>query len=77
MMREEYISFLYHSYIILIAHLVGGKAGVAEHADLLGDVVPVVVGAEAGKVVLREEGAQGGDEAVECLDMFNTLFHLQ
>lgn len=48
--------------------LLGLEAGVGEHADLVGDVRPVVLGAE-GLELLAEEGAHGDDAVSHLLDL--------
>lgn len=48
--------------------LLGLEAGVGEHADLVGDVGPVVLGAELLKL-LTEELAHGDDAVSHALDL--------
>ena len=55
-----------------LVHLRGGQAGVGEHADLAGDVAPVVLGTELLKVVL-EDGAHGDDAVGHALDLGEPL----
>lgn len=53
-------------------HLLGRKASVGEHADLAGDVGPVVLGAELLKVVL-EESTHLDDAVSHALDLTKPL----
>lgn len=53
-------------------HLLGRHASVGEHADLRGDVAPVVLAAELLEVVL-EEGAHGDDAVGHALDLAEPL----
>ena len=53
-------------------HLLGREAGVGEHADLAGDVGPVVLGAELLKVVL-EERTHLDDAVGHALDLTKPL----
>lgn len=55
-----------------LVHLLGSQASVGEHADLVGDVVPVVLGAELLKVGL-EEGAHLDDAVGHILDLAEPL----
>ena len=55
-----------------LVHLLGGQAGVGEHADLGGDVAPVVLGAELLEVLL-EEGAHLDDAVGHLLDLGEPL----
>ena len=49
-------------------HLLGSQTSVCEHANLVGDVAPVVLAAELLKVVL-EEGAHCDDTISHVLDL--------
>lgn len=53
-------------------HLLGGEPSVGEHADLAGDVGPVVLGAELLEVVL-EERAHLDDAVGHALDLTKPL----
>ena len=55
-----------------LGHLLGGQAGVGEHADLAGDVAPVVLAAELLEVVL-EQGAHLDDAVGHALDFAQPL----
>lgn len=55
-----------------LVHLLRGQAGVGEHADLAGDVGPVVLGAELLEV-LFEESAHGDDAVGHVLDLDQPL----
>lgn len=55
-----------------LIHLLGGQAGVGEHADLAGDVAPVVLAAELLEVLL-EEGAHLDDAVGHLLDLGEPL----
>lgn len=54
------------------SHLLSSQTGVGEHADLAGDVRPVVLGAELLKVLL-EEGTHGDDAVSHLLDLTEPL----
>jgi hypothetical protein len=55
-----------------LGHLLGGQAGVCEHADLAGDVAPVVLAAKLLEVVL-EQGAHLDDAVGHALDFAEPL----
>lgn len=55
-----------------LGHLVGGETGVGEHANLGGDVGPVVLGAELLEVLL-EESAHGDDAVGHALELGEPL----
>lgn len=55
-----------------LGHLLGGQAGVCEHADLAGDVAPVVLAAQLLEVVL-EQGAHLDDAVGHALDLTEPL----
>jgi hypothetical protein len=55
-----------------LRHLLGGQAGVREHADLAGDVAPVVLAAQLLEVVL-EQGAHLDDAVRHALDFAQPL----
>lgn len=55
-----------------LLHLLGVQASVGEHADLAGDVGPVVLGAELLEVLL-EEGTHGDDSVGHALDLAQPL----
>ena len=55
-----------------LSHLLGGQAGVGEHADLAGDMAPVVLAAELLEVVL-EQGAHLDDAVGHALDFAQPL----
>jgi hypothetical protein len=55
-----------------LSHLLGGQAGVCEHADLAGDVAPVVLAAKLLEVVL-EQGAHLNDAVGHALDLTQPL----
>lgn len=55
-----------------LGHLLGGQAGVGEHADLAGDVAPVVLAAKLLEVVL-EQGAHLDDAVGHALDLTQPL----
>jgi hypothetical protein len=55
-----------------LRHLLSGQAGVGEHADLAGDVAPVVLAAELLEVVL-EQGAHLDDAVGHALDFAQPL----
>lgn len=55
-----------------LIHLLWGHASVGEHADLGGDVAPVVLGAKLLEVLL-EEGAHGDDAVSHALDLAEPL----
>lgn len=56
-----------------LVHLLGVQASVGEHANLAGDVGPVVLGAELLEVLL-EEGTHGDDSVGHALDLTQPLF---
>ena len=53
-------------------HLFGLETGVCEHADLAGDVAPVVLATELLEVLL-EEGTHGDDTVSHALDLAQPL----
>lgn len=55
-----------------LVHLLGVQASVGEHANLAGDVGPVVLGAELLEVLL-EEGTHGDDSVGHALDLTQPL----
>lgn len=55
-----------------LGHLLGGQAGVGEHADLAGDVAPVVLAAELLEVAL-EQRAHLDDAVRHALDLAQPL----
>lgn len=55
-----------------LIHLLGVQASVGEHANLAGDVGPVVLGAELLEVLL-EEGTHGDDSVSHALDLAQPL----
>lgn len=55
-----------------LGHLLGGQAGVCEHADLAGDVAPVVLASELLEVVL-EQSAHLDDAVGHALDLAQPL----
>lgn len=55
-----------------LVHLLGAQASVGEHANLAGDVGPVVLGAELLKVLL-EEGTHGDNSVGHALDLAQPL----
>lgn len=55
-----------------LVHLLRLQTSVGEHADLGGDVAPVVLAAELLKVLL-EEGAHGDDAVSHALDLAEPL----
>ena len=55
-----------------LVHARGIEAGVGEHADLRGDVAPVVLAAEPLKVLL-EQGTHGDDAVGHLLDLTEPL----
>jgi len=55
-----------------LGHLLGGQAGVCEHANLAGDVAPVVLAAQLLQVVL-EQGAHLDDAVSHALDLAQPL----
>ena len=55
-----------------LGHLLCGKASVCEHADLAGDVAPVVLAAQLLEVVL-EQGAHLDDAVGHALDLAQPL----
>lgn len=55
-----------------LGHLLSGQTGVGEHADLAGDVAPVVLAAELLEVVL-EQGAHLDDAVGHALDLAEPL----
>lgn len=62
--------------VVLVLHLLdllGGQASVAEHADLVGDVVPVELGLVVVDEVALELGAHGDDAIGHQLDLLEPL----
>lgn len=62
--------------VVLVLHLLnllGGQAGVAEHADLVGDVVPVALGLVVVDKMVLELGAHGDDAVGHQLDLLEPL----
>ena len=55
-----------------LGHLLGGQAGVGEHADLASDMAPVVLAAELLEVVL-EQGAHLDNAVGHALDLTQPL----
>ena len=55
-----------------LGHLLGGQAGVGEHANLGCDVAPVVLAAELLEVLL-EESTHGDDAVGHALDLTQPL----
>jgi hypothetical protein len=55
-----------------LSHLLGGQAGVGEHANLGCDVAPVVLAAELLEVLL-EESTHGDDAVSHALDLTEPL----
>lgn len=55
-----------------LVHLLRGQASVGEHADLAGDVRPVVLGAECLELLL-EKSAHGDDAVSHALDLAEPL----
>lgn len=55
-----------------LVHLLRGQASVRKHADLGGDVVPILLAAEVLEVLL-EERAHGDDAVGHALDLAEPL----
>ena len=55
-----------------LVHLLRGQAGVSKHANLAGDVAPVVLAAELLEVLL-EESTHGDDAVSHLLDLTEPL----
>lgn len=55
-----------------LGNLLGGQASVGEHADLVGDVGPVMLGAELLELA-TEQGAHGDDAVGHLLDLTEPL----
>lgn len=55
-----------------LIHLLGGQSGVSEHADLAGDMAPVVLRSQCLKLLLQQ-GAHGDDAVSHTLDLTQPL----
>lgn len=66
--RYGYVTYLFGQAV----HLLGCQTSVCEHADLRGDVAPVVLASELLKVLL-EQSTHGDDAVSHILDLAEPL----